>query len=92
VQTQFILQKMDEVGSKDGADWASVMDSLDLLFAKVGEIDANQRKMEDRFDVSAKVMEQMLMDQQTLAKQMEATGQAVDKLTINHMGSRQEEP
>jgi hypothetical protein len=48
--------------------------------------------MEDRFDVSAKVMEQMLMDQQTLAKQMEATGQAVDKLTINHMGSRQEEP
>lgn len=64
------------------------MENLDLLFTKVAEIDKNQNKMDTRFDVSARVMEQMLLDQQTLAKQLEATGQALAKLTLNQMDQK----
>lgn len=53
-----------------------VMEHLDLLFAKVGNIEA-------RVDMSSGVMEQMLKDQQLLAKKMEITGHAVAQLTLN---------
>lgn len=68
------------------------MQNLDLLFTKVAEIDRNQMKMDTRCDVSAKVMEQILLDQQTLAKQLEATSQAVAKLTLNQMDRKLKEP
>lgn len=68
------------------------MENLDLLFAKVGEIDTNQQKMDARVDMFTKVMEQLLKDQQLLAKQMEATSQAVAKLTLAQMERTQKEP
>lgn len=43
----------------------------------------NQLKLEKHFEMSAMVMEQVLKDQQVLAKQMEMTGQAVAQLTMN---------
>ena len=48
--------------------------------------------MESQFDMSTKLLEQMLLDQQTLAKQMETTGNAVAQLTINQMRHRQDRP
>lgn len=54
--------------------------------------DKNQQKMEAKFDVSAKNMEQMIMDQQILAKQMELTSQVVAQLTLRQMESNQQEP
>lgn len=68
------------------------MDSLDLLFAKVAEVDKNQARLETQFEMSMKVMEQVLIDQQTLAKQMEIIGQAVGRLTLNQTSNRMEEP
>jgi hypothetical protein len=59
------------------------MENLDLLFAQVGEISTHQQKMAGQFDVSTKVVEQLLLDQQILAKQIEATGQAVARLNLN---------
>lgn len=47
---------------------------LDLLFSKVGEIDQFQQKMDNQFDATTQVMEQMLGDHQLLSKQIEATG------------------
>lgn len=72
--------------------WDHVMKSRDLLSAKVGDVENHQQKMEAQFDVSTRVMEQMLVDQQTLAKQIEATGQVVAQLTIDQMRSRAERP
>ena len=53
------------------------MESVDLLFSKVAEIDRSQLQINTNFDLSAPVMERVLQDQQTLAKQMEITCQAV---------------
>jgi len=44
------------------------MESLDLLFTKVATMENRQQRVETQLDVSARVMEQMLLDQQTLAK------------------------
>lgn len=82
-QTQFVLTKMDEQMAKDDARWDQVMENMDLLFAQVGEISTNQQKMAAQFSISTQVMEQLLADQQLLSKQIDATGQAVAKSTLN---------
>lgn len=92
VRTQILLEKMDEQAGKDVARWDTVMGSLDLLFAKVGAIDENQQKMEAKFDLSTGVIEQMIKDQQLMAKQIEAIGQAVAHLTLNQHRRRDPSP
>jgi hypothetical protein len=57
--------------------WTKMEESIDLLFAKVGEIDKTQQQVVTQLDLSAQVMEQILMDQTLLSKQMETTGKAV---------------
>jgi hypothetical protein len=42
--------------------------------------------------MSSKVFEQLLKDQQVMAKQIEANGQAIAKLTIAQMESRTNSP
>lgn len=83
---------MEEKVKRDKDRSDQVMESLDLLFSKVGEIDTFPQKVEAQVDMSTQVMEQLLKDQQMLAKQMEATGQAVAKLTMDQMDRRQKEP
>ena len=74
----------------DDAHWDSVLESLDLLFTKVAVVENRQQHMETQMDVSTKLLEQMLLDQQILAKQMKTTGNAVAQLTINQMRHRQD--
>jgi len=74
----------------DDAHWDSVLESLDLLFTKVAVVENRQQRMETQMDVSTKLLEQMLLDQQILAKQMKTTGNAVAQLTINQMRHRQD--
>jgi hypothetical protein len=53
---------MDEVASyKDKERW-------DRVGEKMEQMELNQRKMDTRFDTTCKVFEQMLKDQQALAK------------------------
>jgi hypothetical protein len=68
---------------KVDARWDAMMESIDLLFAKVAAVDHVQQQMTTQLDISAQLMDQVLMDQQTLAKQMELTGQAVAPLNLN---------
>ena len=68
---------------KVDARWDAMMESIDLLFAKVAAVDHVQQQMTTQLDISAQLMDQVLMDQQTLAKQMELTGQAVAQLNLN---------
>ena len=78
---------MEERAQAEDAHWDSVMESLDLLFTKVATMENRQQRVETQLEVSARVMEQVLLDQQTLAKQLESTGNAVAQLTINQMRS-----
>lgn len=77
-----MLERMDEVMRRSDERWDHVLESLDLLFAKVGDIGGNQQKTDTRVEMSTTIMEQMLKDQQRLAKQLDITSQAVTKLTL----------
>jgi len=68
---------MTAAEQREDARWEHLMESVDLLFAKVGVIDHNQQQLNTQMDLSAQVVERMLRDQEALAKQMELTGQAV---------------
>lgn len=68
------------------------MENMDLLFAQVGDINTNQQKLSAQFSLSTQVMEQLLADQQLLAKQIDATGQAVARLTLNHENTSRARP
>jgi uncharacterized membrane-anchored protein YhcB (DUF1043 family) len=81
---------MDDQANLDKERWESIHENFDLLFAKVEEVDRMQHKLEAKVDISASVLDQMIKDQQTLAKQIETTGQAVAQLTIQQMRTEEE--
>jgi hypothetical protein len=83
VQSQFLLDAMAAAEQCEDARWETLMESVDLLFAKVGVIDHNQKQLNTQMDLSAQIVERMLRDQESLAKQMELTGQAVARLTLD---------
>lgn len=68
------------------------MDNLDLLFTQVGEMNTNQQKMQEQVTMNTKVVEQMLQDQQTLTKKIQANGKAITNLTLNQARQRNKQP
>jgi len=82
-QSQFLLDAMAAAEQREDARWETLMESVDLLFAKVGVIDHNQKQLHTQMDLSAQIVERMLRDQESPAKQMELTGQAVACLTLD---------
>lgn len=88
VQTQFILEEMESSGQKEDERWDRMMKSIDLLFARVGDIDRVQHQMAAQIDLNIQIIDQVLLDQITLAKQLEATGQAISQLqSLNSLKS-----
>jgi hypothetical protein len=83
VQTQFILSKMDARFQQDDEHWTQVNKNFDLFFARVESLGVNQACLESQMNLGNQVMEQILKDQQTLAKQIEITGDAVARLTLH---------
>ena len=74
---------MEQAAVRDQASWDQVANNFDLLFSRVDDILDTQIKLEAQYDMTNKVVEQMMKDQQLLAKQIENTGQAVARLTLD---------
>ena len=66
---------MEQAAVRDQASWDQVANNFDLLFSRVDDILDTQIKLEAQYDMTNKVVEQMMKDQQLLAKQIENTGQ-----------------
>ena len=73
---------MDAGFQKDEECWAHLSENLDLLFARVADLNWNPHHLETQFDINMKIIEQMLKDQQLLAKQLEVTGNVVAQLSL----------
>lgn len=78
--------------AQDDDRWTQVVENMDLFFAQVGEISSSQRKMAAQFSINTQVIEQMLADQQTLAKRLDATEKAVAKLSMDKASLRDGRP
>ena len=76
---------MEESSRRDEDHWSQVTSSLDLLFARVSEIGASQKELRARLDLTTESMDLYAREQQIIAKQVEATGQAVARLTMDMM-------
>ena len=74
---------MDARFQQDDEHWTQVNENFDLLFARVESLGVNQARLESQMNLGNQVMEQILKDQQTLAKQIDVTGDAVARLTLN---------
>ena len=74
---------MDDLFQQEDERWTQVNENFDLLFARVASIGINQERLESQMNLGNQVMEQMLKDQQILAKQIELTGEAVARITLN---------
>ena len=84
---------MDARFQQDDEHWTQVNENFDLLFARVESLGVNQARLESQMNLGNQVMEQILKDQQTLAKQIEITGDAVARLTLHRAPSPEtEEP
>jgi len=80
-QTQFILDAMESFSQREDSHWDQMTESIDMLFSRVSNIERVQSQMSAQIDLSAQIMDQVLRDQITLAKQLETTGQTVSRLT-----------
>ncbi|GJN25818.1 hypothetical protein PR202_gb13698 [Eleusine coracana subsp. coracana] len=82
--------KLDDRRAEDDARWSQVMDSLDLLFAKmgqleerVGDIDDNQNDALARLELNSRVLEGATHEQHLLAQRVEATGVALERIAFD---------
>lgn len=82
---------MDEDALREDRRWDRVSENFDMLFSRVEVIGANQHRLEAQMNLGNKVMEQILKDQQLLAKQIEVTGDAVARLTLDRSPVQEEE-
>lgn len=83
MQTKLILDAMQEEAEKKGSKFDQILDSLDLLFARVTDIGLTQQKIRTHLDLNTQVVDQHTAEQQVMAKQIEEKGQAVARLHLN---------
>ena len=83
---------MEQVAGRDQARWDQVDNNFDLLFARMEDILGTQIKLEAQQDLTNKVVEQMMKDQQILTKQIENTGLAVARMTLDATRRPHREP
>jgi hypothetical protein len=67
---------------KEDARWGNIMDSVDLMFTRMANVERTQHRMQVNQDAATAALQQVLKDQATLSKQIQTTGQAVAKLQM----------
>jgi hypothetical protein len=69
--------------AKEDARWENIMESVDLLFTRMTEVEGTQQRMQVNQDAAIATLQQVLKDQTTLSRQIQATGQVVAKLQMD---------
>lgn len=80
-QTNFVLEAMEEAEQREQERWRKTQDSIDLLFTQVSAVSNSQQQVSAQMDLIAKAVNQSTKDQLMMAKQLQATGDAVSRLT-----------
>jgi len=73
------------------AKWDKLMQRLDLLLARVTDIVSTQQQLLEKMDLNSQDVQQASHDQQLMVKQIEDTGKAVARLTLEHMDAETED-
>lgn len=82
-QTQLILDEMDINESINEERWDSLQQSLDLLFAKVANIEHNQVQAKAQLDLNSELIDRIARDQVTMNKQIAENGRTIAQLRFD---------
>jgi hypothetical protein len=82
-QTPFMIDAISDQEHRHEERWEHILNSLNLLFARVFNIGTAQQELQDKVNHTMKTLEPYAVEQQLLQKQVEATGQAMARLTVN---------
>ena len=66
VQTQFVLDAMAHTTSQDDRHWEQVMESLDLIFARMTDIGSTQQQLRAQVELNTQAMHQYGEEHQIL--------------------------
>jgi hypothetical protein len=83
-QSALLLDAMASSDQHHEDQLRSIMDSLDLLFQRVSDVNTAQQQFKAQLDLNSQAIHQCTTEQQFLSKQVTATGQAVSELQLAH--------
>ena len=83
---------MEEYERQGDHHWEQMMESLDLLFARVTDIGRDQQQIRAHLEHNSEVMAGYSTAQEILTRKVEATGQAVAKLTADFLCTSDQHP
>ena len=81
-QTQILLDQMSKSADDDQSKWDQVMDHFDLLFNRMTDMGIVQQEMKTQIELNNAKVDKCSADQQFIAEQVRANGQAVAQLTL----------
>ena len=83
---------MEEYEHQGDHHWEQMMESLDLLFARVTDIGRDQQQIRAHLEHNSEVMAGYSTAQEILTRKVEATSQAVAKLTADFLCTGEQHP
>jgi len=81
-QTKILLDQMSRSQEDDKTKWDQVMDNFDLLFTRMNDIGIIQQDLKNQLTANNLMIDNCTKEQQFIAQQVKANGQAVGQLTL----------
>jgi hypothetical protein len=81
-QTKILLDTMSKRSDEDNSKWDHVMGNFDLLFSQINDMSMVQQSLKAQMDLSSAAVDKYSAEQQMIAQQVKANGQAVAQLTL----------
>lgn len=82
---------MAEEAEKENGKLDQILESLDLLFSRLTDVGVQQTQMKQQIEKNTETVGQHTAEQQVMAKQIEETGKAVARLTLNQFKYEQQD-
>jgi hypothetical protein len=84
-QTRIILDNMSRNSEEDDSRWADLQQNLEVKFQQIKDIHTVQRQMKAQMDLRSSAMDEYAQEQHIIAKQVQANGEAIARVTIRQM-------
>ena len=81
-QTQILLDHMSKSTDDEKSRWDQMLESVDLLFHRMNDIGVIQQELKTQMQENNKKVDKCAAEQQFIAQQVRANGQAVAQLTL----------
>jgi len=71
---------MEQVAHRDDEHWEQVMESLDLIFARMTDLGRTQQQLRNQVEMTTQAVDGLGKEQQILTQKVDSTAQAVARI------------